>query len=447
MSIQLIPEKIVYGGYALAKYDNEVYLIENALPGELIEIEVYNKKKSVNFSKVTKIIEPSKDRVKSVCPHFNKCGGCDLLNYRYEKQIEQKENILKEQLRRIGHLNIETEKFEKSFNNLNYRNKMEFTFSKDENNNIVLGLNEKKSHKIINIEKCYIAPDYFNTIRNTVKEVVKELDIPIYDPKKRKGVLKHLVIKKSSKTNKLMIIIVTHTETLPKSRELKHLLLQKLNFDSLIHVMNSSDKVTLRGPYKTLFGEGILKENFDEFEYQIPPTSFFQINYDITEKILQYILEYIKTKNTSKDTLLDLYCGVGLFSLFYSPLFKHVTGVEYSKNSIKAAKSNLNINSIKNINFIAEDSLQYINQSIEKQKTFDYIIIDPPRSGLGIKAAEKISKITKKTLIYISCDPSTLSRDLNILSQNGFKVDSIKGFDMFPNTHHIETCVLLSRKN
>ena len=206
--------------------------------------------------------------------------------------------------------------------------------------------------------------------------------------------------------------------------------------------MNSSDKVKLRGPYKTWKGEGVLIEEFDGFTYQIPPTSFFQTNYEITSKMLKHILDYLKPKKTDNKSLLDLYCGVGLFSVYFSPLFKDVKGVEFSKISIKAANANKNINFLKNATFYVADAIQFLNKS---KNNFDYIIIDPPRAGLGKNGVELLSKKVNNSLIYISCDPSTLARDLKGLTEKGFKIKSIKSFDMFPNTFHVETIVILEK--
>jgi 23S rRNA (uracil1939-C5)-methyltransferase len=436
---QIKIDKLINGGYGMGFKDGKTYMIENAYPEETVEIDILKNTKNVVFGKTKNIIKQSKDRTASVCNHFPKCGGCQWINYKYEKQLESKQNIIQEQLRRIAKIDIDVDTIEPSLLQYQYRNKMEFSLSKNEN--LKIGLNQKNSSNILDIENCTISPNIFDKVRNRIKGIINTLNIPIYNFKTKKGVLKHIVLRKSFSQNKSMLILVTNSENIPKERELKSELM-KLPVDSIIHVMNSSDKIKLRGPYKTWKGEGVLIEEFDGFTYQIPPTSFFQTNYDITSKMLKYILDYLKTQKTDNKNLLDLYCGVGLFSVYFSPLFKDVKGVEFSKISIKAANANKNINFLKNTSFYVADAVQFLKKS---KSNFDFIIIDPPRAGLGKNGVEFLSKKVNNSLIYISCDPSTLARDLKILTEKGLKIKSIKPFDMFPNTYHVESVVIMEK--
>lgn len=436
---QIKIDKLINGGYGMGFKDGKTYMIENAYPEETVEIDILKNTKNVVFGKTKNIIKQSKDRTASVCNHFPKCGGCQWINYKYEKQLESKQNIIQEQLRRIAKIDIDVDTIEPSLLQYQYRNKMEFSLSKNEN--LKIGLNQKNSSNILDIENCTISPNIFDKVRNRIKGIINTLNIPIYNFKTKKGVLKHIALRKSFSQNKSMLILVTNSENIPKERELKSELM-KLPVDSIIHVMNSSDKIKLRGPYKTWKGEGVLIEEFDGFTYQIPPTSFFQTNYDITSKMLKYILDYLKTQKTDNKNLLDLYCGVGLFSVYFSPLFKDVKGVEFSKISIKAANANKNINFLKNTSFYVADAVQFLKKS---KSNFDFIIIDPPRAGLGKNGVEFLSKKVNNSLIYISCDPSTLARDLKILTEKGLKIKSIKPFDMFPNTYHVESVVIMEK--
>jgi len=207
--------------------------------------------------------------------------------------------------------------------------------------------------------------------------------------------------------------------------------------------MNSSDKIVLRGPYRTLLGEGVLLEEFDNFTFQIPPISFFQNNYNVTDKLLKSIVSYLKDKVNNQATLLDLYSGVGLFSIYLSPLFKHIEAVENSKISVKAAISNSHINSINNIRFILANSKKYLQNNVSKK--FDFAIVDPPRKGLENKEIELLSSAIKKSLIYVSCDPSTLARDLKSFVEKGFNIKIVQPFDMFPHSYHIESVAILEK--
>lgn len=436
---QIKIDKLINGGYGMGFKDGKTYMIENAYPEETVEIDILKNTKNVVFGKTKNIIKQSKDRTASVCNHFPKCGGCQWINYKYEKQLEAKQNIVQEQLRRIAKIDIDVDSIEPSLLQYQYRDKMEFSLT--ENGNLKIGFNEKNSSNIIDIQECPISPNIFNKVRNKIKTIIETLKIPVYNFETKKGIIKYIILRKSFSQNKIMLILVTNDENVPKEKELKSEL-RKLPVDSIIHVLNSSDKVKLRGPYKTWKGEGVLIEEFDGFTFQISPTSFFQINYDINSKMLKHILDYLKTKKTNDKNLLDLYCGVGLFSIYFSPLFKDVKGVEFSKSSIKAANANKNINFLKNITFYVEDAIKFLKKS---KNNFDYIIIDPPRAGLGKNGVELLSKKVNNSLIYISCDPSTLARDLKELTEKGFKIKSIKPFDMFPNTYHVENVAILEK--
>jgi len=441
--VNLVVEKLVYGGYGMARYERKIYLIENSYPGDFLKVIPSKITKNLVFAKPVEIITASNYRIPSSCKHYPACGGCQWLDCKYEYQLEAKTNIVKEQLSRIGKIDDSFVKNTiKSDIIWEYRNRMEYTF---ENNQVLkLGLKEKRSNNVLNIFSCPISPKEFDNIKNGIRSLAEKLGLSVYNKKNRTGILKHLVLRKAFYTNQLMAIIVTHTEYLPAENEIKEYFQKHYHINSLIHVMNSSDKIILRGPYRTLLGEGVIEEEFDGFKFQIPPTSFFQNNYNVTKKILRYILDYFKNNSNRSDTLLDLYSGVGLFSVYYAPLFKFVESVESSKVSVKASFSNANINSIKNIKFTQGLVKDFLVKN--KTKKFDFVIVDPPRNGLYKKEIDLISNITNKAVIYVSCDPSTLARDLSIFLKKDFNLMSVQPFDMFPNTYHIENVVILEKK-
>jgi len=441
-TIDLVVEKIVNGGYGFARYDNKIYMIEHAYPGEFVRIKVKGNKKDVYFAEVVEYLEKSPYRNRPVCPHFQECGGCQMLDLDYNEQLKIKKEIVKEQIRRIGKLDDELvfDVFE-SDDITGYRSKMEFAFA-FEKGNLKIGLKKRNSNDIVDIRKCLIAPKEFNNIISETKKIFEALNLKIYNPKTRKGEFKHLVLRKSFSKNELMSIFITKTEYISNYKNFKSLIKEKIRSDSIIHVMNSSDSIVLRGPYKTIKGEGVIKEEFDGFEYQIPPTAFFQNNYSVTKKVLNEFVNIVKKENIS-GTLLDLYSGVGLFSIYLAPLFKHVTGVESNGVSVKAAHSNSNINNLKNTSFIKSDVAEFISQY---DKKVDLLIVDPPRSGIDEKVLTKILQLKPKNIFYLSCDPTTLARDLNKLSE-AYNIEFIRPFDMFPNTYHIENFAFLKLNN
>lgn len=440
--INVVIEKLVYGGYALAKYAGKIYMVKNAYPGEFVKIVPKQVNKNLIFADLKEVIQPSPKRVNNQCSYFPNCGGCQWLDYDYNAQIEAKTEIIKEQLRRIGKIdNSLVRNTIGSDIKYGYRNRMEFAFQN--NNFLKLGLKKADSNEVLDIKKCPISPNPFDNIKNRFKDLVEKLELQIYNPKSKKGILKYLVLRRSFSKNQNMIILVTHTEYLPYENEIKQFFKKNFHPYSLIHLMNSSDKIVLRGPYRTLLGEGVLLEEFDNFTFQIPPTSFFQNNYNVTDKLLKSIVSYLKDKVNNQATLLDLYSGVGLFSIYLSPLFKHIEAVENSKISVKAAISNSHINSINNIRFILANSKKYLQNNASKR--FDFAIVDPPRKGLENKEIELLSSAIKKSLIYVSCDPSTLARDLKSFVEKGFNIKIVQPFDMFPHSYHIESVAILEK--
>lgn len=441
-TIDVVVEKIVNGGYGFARYDNKIYMIEHAYPGEFVRIKVKGNKKDVYFAEVVDYLEKSSYRNRPVCPHFQECGGCQLLDLDYNEQLQIKTGIVKEQIRRIGKLDDELV-FDAigSDEIIHYRSKMEFAFSYNKGE-LKVGLKKRNSNEIVDIKKCLIAPKEFNKIISETKKIFEALNLKIYNPKSRRGEFKHLILRKSFSKNEIMSIFITKTEYITNYKNFKKIIKEKIKSDSIIHVMNSSDSVVLRGPYKTLKGEGVIKEEFDGFEYQIPPTAFFQNNYSVTKKILEEFVKTVKEEKISGH-LLDLYSGVGLFSIYLAPLFKYVTGVENNGVSVKAAHSNANINNIKNVSFVKADVGEFIK---EYDKKVDLLIVDPPRSGLGKEILTKILQLKPKNIFYLSCDPTTLARDLSKLKES-YKIEFIKPFDMFPNTFHIENFAFLKAIN
>ncbi|BBE29863.1 putative RNA methyltransferase [Tepiditoga spiralis] len=436
MSLKI--EKLVYGGYGFSKDNEKIYLIDDGYPEEVVEVDEIKRKKKTIFAKVNSIKERSPYRINSKCEHFQKCGGCQWLDYDYKHQLTSKTNIVEEQLKRIGKLDIKVNDIIASDFVYNYRAKMEFGFSY--NNEVILGLKKKSSNEIVDLKSCPISPKEFDELRNKVKIIVNKLNIQVYNSKNKKGILRSLVLRKNNINNKIMMILVTSKENFNKKEELKNELL-KLNISSLIHLVNPNNKVILSGKYNVWYGNEFLEEKFNGIKYKVLPTSFFQNNYNVTQKMLDYVNEYLNTQNTNNKSLLDLYCGVGLFGLYFSKKFKNIKGIEVSKTSINSAKENAKLNNIKNIDFDALDAIKFLKNS----KSYDYLIIDPPRAGIGIEGVELISRKIREGVVYISCDPSTFARDLSEFEKLGFKIKSVQPFDMFPNTYHIENISILEK--
>lgn len=435
-------ERIGHGGYGLGKLPGgKLIFVEGAYPGELIEVEVIQEKSDIAFGKVKSILERAPYRRKPECKYFGICGGCHFMDIDYNKQIEFKTQIVKDQLKRIGKIDVEVNKTIPSDLEFGYRNKMEFAFA-FKNGKVHLGLKARNSNEVIDIDECPISPTSFNKALKVVPEIVEISKVKIYNPKRRAGTLKHLVMRYSHSSNQTMAIFVTKTETFNESRVIKNELLSKLpQINSIIHVMNSSDEIVLRGPYKTLYGSGVLEIEMDYEKFQIPPTAFFQNNYHVASKMVEYVTKSLEL--TGNEKVLDLYAGVGTFTMRLAMLSKHVTAVESSHISAKAGRSNANINNLRNIKYEEIDVLEFLKNY---NSGADVIVLDPPRGGAGKEVCAEIIRISPKKIAYVSCDPSTLARDLGVLKER-YQILSVQPFDMFPQTYHVETVVILKLKN
>ncbi|MFN6991216.1 MAG: 23S rRNA (uracil(1939)-C(5))-methyltransferase RlmD [Fervidobacterium sp.] len=433
-------ERMTYGGYGLGKLPGGKFIfIEGGYPGELVEAVVTNEKNDVAFGRVFQILEKADYRRKPQCKYFGKCGGCQLMDITYEKQLEFKTHIVKDQFKRIGKIEIDVNPTIPSDLEYSYRNKMEFAFSfKD--GKVHLGLKARNSNEVIDIDECPISPNSFNKTLKVIPEIVETSKAKIYNPKKRSGTLKHLVLRYSHSDNQTMAIFVTKTETFNEAKIIKSMILKSVpQINSIIHVMNSSDEIVLRGPYKTLYGSGVLEVEMDYEKFQIPPTAFFQNNYHIAAKMVEYVTKSLDFKGT--ENVLDLYAGVGTFTMRLAMLSKHVTAVESSHIAVKAGRSNANINNLRNIKYEEVDTLEFLKKFESK---VDVVVLDPPRGGAGKDVCQEIKRIAPKKIVYISCDPSTLARDISVLKEN-YRILSVQPFDMFPQTYHVETVVIMEK--
>jgi len=432
-------ERYAYGGYGLGKLPGgKLVLVEGVYPGDLVEVEIMQEKSDVAFGRAENILERSPIRRPAKCKYFGTCGGCHMMDVVYEKQLELKSQIVKDQLRRIGKIEVEVKSAIGSDLEFGYRNKMEFAFYYA--GKVELGLKMRNSNKVVDIDECPISPASFNKALENVAEIVEISKAKIYNPRSRTGTLKHLVMRYSHSNNQTMAIFVTKTEKFEEGKIIRSELLKRVpQINSIIHVMNSSDNVVLRGPYKTLYGSGVLEVEMDYEKFQIPPTAFFQNNYHVASKMIEYVTKSLELNGN--EHVLDLYAGVGTFTMRLAMLSKYVTAVESSHISVKAGRANGNINNLRNVKFEEADVEEFISSFEGKA---DVVVLDPPRGGAGKKVCEEILRISPEKIVYISCDPSTLARDLAMLKEK-YEILSVQPFDMFPQTYHVECVTLMSR--
>ena len=441
-----------------------VVFVEKALPGDKALVQIRKKKSSYAEARIVDLISPSEFRVDPRCNYFGTCGGCKIQNYDYSKQLEFKTQSVKDAFRKIGGFgDLEIPPTIGSERIFFYRNKMEFSFSDDKwvedpndvsmieaDNKFALGLHVPKFHsKIVDIKECFLQSEVSNEILNFTRDFFKSRNETIYSTSTHAGFLRFLVIRQSSYTGDLMVNLITlnHDPELMKSY-CDELLKAIPQITTVINSTTSSKaQVAFAQSQHVLFGSGYIMEKLidsenKEFVFKISPNSFFQTNTLQTNTLFSVAKEF--GEFSANDKVFDLYCGAGSISIFISSSVDKVTGVELIEDAINNANENMKLNEIKNTDFVLSDIKDYLNS--HEIKSYNKIILDPPRSGLHPEISEVLSDSDVERIVYVSCNPSTQARDIQIICSKGnFKIEKIQPVDMFPHTYHVENVVSLVR--
>lgn len=435
---------INHEGQGVGKLDNFVIFTDKAVTGDYVKAQILEVKKSFAIAKTIEILQASPYRVKAECKYFESCGACQLLDLSYEEQLKYKKNIVINSLKKssidIDEINIyDTIGME---NPIRYRNKTAFSVSK--NKKIQIGTYEQSSHKLVDLENCLIQTELADSILNRTREVFEKHKIDPYDKKTKRGTIRHIVIR-TNKANEAMLIIVTNTDEFPNADKIASDLIKADNRIKTIvqNINNKSTSEILGYKNKTIYGSGTIVDYIADFKFVISAHTFFQINSTQTEKLYEKAIEFAELGKD--DICFDLYCGIGTISLLAAKKAKKVYGVELVEQSIKDAKMNAKINKIDNLEFYS-GKVEKVLPILQKQNIkVDVIILDPPRKGCEPEVLKAIKDIDPKRIVYVSCNPASLARDLKILHEDGFKVEKVQPVDMFSNTVHVECVVLMSR--
>ena len=390
-----------------------------------------------------KSISSNKSGVKSGnCPLYKKCGGCQLQNLTYEQQLRYKQVKcirLLGKFCRVGEI-IGME------NPYHYRNKVQAAFALDRHSNIISGVYQSSSHKIVPVTVCMTEDEKADEIIGTIRRLLKNFKLRPYNEDTGRGFLRHVLVKRGFKSGQIMVVLVTGTRDFPKKKDFVATLL-KIHPEITTVVQNVNNQKTsmvLGNRSEVLFGDGYITEQLGDFSFRISPKAFYQINPIQTEVLYNTTLEFAGL--TGKETVVDAYCGTGTIGIFASPKAKKVVGVELNPDAVKDARVNAKLNSAENTEFYNADAGEFLADAAASNEKYDVVIMDPPRSGSTVKFLKSVVKLAPKTVVYVSCNPETLARDLMFLVRNGYKVKKIQPVDMFPHTNHVETVVLLSHK-
>ena len=434
------------GGVGIGKYEGFTVFVDGGLVQDKIKVKITKSKKNYAVGDIVEIIEKSPFRVERKCSEsLRQCGGCQIQELDYQKQLDVKTNEVKQVISRIGKLDDvvihDTLGMEHPFR---YRNKAQFPIQKKDNMPVI-GFYKKKSHDLISTDECIIQHEVNDKIIKIIKTYIRAYNVSIYDEKTHKGLLRHVVTKVGFTTGEVMIVLVANGKKLPYLKELASVLKENIpGFKTLVVNVNTQKTNVILGKENIVaYGDGMIRDYIGELVFEISPLSFFQVNPLQTEVLYNKALEYANLGEN--DTVFDIYCGIGTISLFLAQKAKKVYGIEIVEDAIKDAKRNAKINNMDNVEFYVGKAEEVVPKMYKEGKRANVVVVDPPRKGCDEKVLDTIISMQPDRVVYVSCNPSTLARDLAYLNERGYKCHEIQPVDMFPHSVHVETVCLLSR--
>ena len=386
----------------------------------------------------------SKDekKPKSRCPYSKKCGGCQLIDIPYEQQLKRKQQKLQELLGEFGKL----EPIIGMDNPDHYRNKVHAVFGLDQKHRPIAGVYEEKTHRVVDVETCFLENEKSTAIIRTIKNMIRSFKIKTYDEDTGYGLLRHVLVRTGFQTGQIMVVLVLGSPILPsKNNFVKALLKEHPEITTIVvNVNNRNTSMVLGDKEQVIYGKGYIEDVLCGKTFKISPKSFYQVNPVQTEKLYGTAIEYAGL--TGKETVLDAYCGIGTIGMIASDKAKRVIGVELNSDAVRDARVNAKLNKIENIELYNKDAGEFMVQLAEQGEKLDVVFMDPPRAGSDEAFLSSVVKCSPQRVVYVSCNPETLARDLKYLTKNGYKVTKMRGCDMFAHTTHCETVCLLSKE-
>lgn len=435
-----------HSGEGVGRYEGFTIFVPYALPGETIETKIMEVKKNYARGKMTGIKITSPSRCIPKCPIYYQCGGCQLQHVAYEEQLVLKRQTVVDAVARIGKLsNVVIHKTLGAREPWYYRNKMQLPIGTIAGK-VAVGCFAQGTHNIINMEHCFIQQEGNNIVAQSVQQIVTELGISTYDEQTGTGVMRHVLGRVGKKTDEVMIVLVTATPDLPKQAEVIEELRQRVpNLVSIIHNVNTKQTNTILGNRTTtLWGKEAITDKIGKLTFTISPRSFFQVNTVQAEVLYNKAVEYAGL--TGQETVIDAYCGTGTITLFLAEQAKKVYGIEIVEPAIRDAKVNAQVNNIHNVEFTVGDATHIMPRMFKQGIRPEVVVVDPPRAGCEKQVLETFVAMEPKRIVYVSCNPSSLARDLAILEEYGYETKEIQPVDMFAQSYHVECVALIVKK-
>jgi len=447
-----------HDGEGVGRANGYTLFVQGALPGETVRVRVMKTKKQYGYAKLLEIVKASPDRVSAPCPIYDQCGGCQIQHMSYAGQLAWKRQLVVDNLQRIGKLNVLVEDAEGAEQQgirvlptmgmdepWRYRNKAQVPIGAVEGG-LVGGFYAKGSHRIIDMDTCLIQHEHNDEVVAKVKELGSHLGISAYNEETGRGLLRHVVVKKAFRTGEMMLVLVTNGRDIPYKDEWIGSIREAIPHVASIcqNVNKKQTNVIFGDETRVLWGRDVIYDYIGDVQFAISPRSFYQVNPVQTEVLYGKTVEYAGL--SGKETVIDAYCGIGTISLFLAQHADQVYGVEIVPEAIEDARSNAMLNEMKNVKFEVGASEDVIPRWKEQGIEADVIVVDPPRKGCDPRLLDTILEMKPERVVYVSCNPSTLARDLRVLEDGGYRTVEVTPVDMFPHTVHVESVAMLVKK-
>ena len=444
--IELTFSDLTHEGDGVGKINGFPIFVPYGLPGERAKVKIVKVKKNLAYGRLIELYEKSDDRVEPPCEVFYQCGGCQIQHMTYERQLEMKRKQVQDVMNKIAHMpDVPVHPTIGMDEPWSYRNKAQMPVAMKDGR-VLTGFYQKRSHNIIQMDTCPVQNKANDRILREMRGIIEDLQIEPYDEIKHKGVIRHIVVRSGYHTGEIMVVVVTNTKELPKKGELIDRIRElDSNIVGIVHNINPKRTNVIMGQEsKLIWGKDVIIDKIGDLEFEISAHSFFQVNPEQTEKLYEQTLKYAQL--TGKETVIDAYCGIGSISLFLAQHAKKVYGVEVVPQAIDNAKENAKRNGLTNVEFYVGEAEKVMPWWRAQGLRPDVIVVDPPRKGCDEALLRAMIEMEPERIVYVSCNPSTLARDLKILAEGGYETKEIQPIDMFPQSSHVECVALLIKK-
>lgn len=444
--LQVSIETATIDGSGVARVDGQVVFVPGALPGERCSVRIAHVGRSAVFAQLLSVLTPSVHRVEPDCPYFPRCGGCALRHMDYEQELALKQTHVQSCLTRIGGQTISALPITGAAQTDDYRNKVQFPVQ-EQDGRPVAGFFSGKTHRVIPVRHCRIQPDCADAIRGAVLAWMEQYHIRAYDEQTHTGYIRHIYIRFGAESGQILVCIVANCAQLPKKKQLvAALLAAEPGITTIVFSPNTKKGNTVLGTeFHPLYGDGTITDTLCGLQFRLSAPAFYQVNHAQAERLYEKAVQLAGL--TGNETVLDLYCGTGTITLCLARHAKKAIGVEIVPQAIEDAKFNAAQNGMENAEFFCMDAGQAAKMLADRRTRPNVIVVDPPRKGVSADVIEAIGTMAPQRVVYVSCDPATLARDLKLLTAAGYTLQTAEAFDLFPRCAHVETVCLLSKLN